>query len=112
MLAVGKPRAPSRASCMGAGGLGLTLDQEYIGHSYADHWLLQSEPGLSDGEGSSGSTQSLKDWIYFTAKRKQRKSSLSAELSGSLGGKVQSGWGKRTQGCHVAFRLVWYRNPL
>lgn len=60
---------------------------------------------------SSGSTQSLKDLIYFTAKRKQHKSSFSVELSGSLGGKVQLGWGKRTQGCNVAFRLVWYKNP-
>lgn len=50
--------------------------------------------------------------MVFIAKRKQHKSSLSTELSGSLGGKVQLGWGKRTQGCNVAFRLVWYKNPL
>lgn len=75
MFGVGKPRAPSWASRVGAAGGGLSLDWEHLGHAHADHWLLQSEPGLSDGEGSSGSTQSLKDLIYFTAKRKQHKSS-------------------------------------
>lgn len=64
-----------------------------------------SSPGLN-GEDSCGSTQSLKGWIYLTAKRKLHKSSLSAELSGFLGGKVQLGWGKRTQGCNAACRLV------
>lgn len=71
---------------------------DHIGHTYADHWLLQPEPGLSDGESSSGSTQSLKDLIYFTAKSKQHKSCLRAELSGSLGGKVQQGGARGHKG--------------
>lgn len=82
---------------------------ECIAHVYAGRWLLQPGLGLSDGEGSSGSTQSLKDLMYLAAKSKQHKSSQSAELSGFLGGKVQSGWGKRTPGCNAACRLVWHK---
>lgn len=89
MSGLGKPRAPSWAIHMGSAALGPTLDQGMRWSGHADHWLLQPELGLSDGGGSSGSTQSLKDLICSTAKRKQHQSSWNAELSGVLGRKVQ-----------------------
>lgn len=99
----GKPAAPSRAlrgCCWPRADAG--WESASVTHTMT---MGFSSPGLN-GEDSCGSTQSLKGWIYLTAKRKLHKSSLSAELSGFLGGKVQLGWGKRTQGCNAACRLV------
>lgn len=83
---------------------------EHIGHAYNDHGLLQ--PGLEWRRQLWFHPVSEGLEIYLTAKRKMHKSSLSAELSGFLEGKVHLGWSKRTQGCNAACRLVWCKNPL